>query len=188
MFEGIVVGICGRKGAGKSTLASQLHWAKRVSFGQFLKQGLEAMGLPRELFHDPKLKELPHVLLRGRTPRYTMQTLGTQWGREYMGEHFWVDLFTLEVNRSSGELVVCDDVRFHEEAEAIRRFPGHILVYVATPGEVFYKPKRWWEFWKKEPHESERFNPEVEGIPVIVNDGTPEELYEKFKRLPWPQG
>jgi hypothetical protein len=187
MFTGKLIGICGKKGSGKSTLRSQIVGAEHIYFAQALKQALETMGLPPPWLYEPQHKEEPQDLLGGRTPRYAMQTLGTEWGRTLMGSHFWVKIFLQKLSQSKAHTVVCDDVRFEEEVWAVRQVRNSFLVYVATPGEVFYKPKRWWEFWKTEPHASERFNPEDEGVPVIVNDGTPEDLYKKFLSIYWPR-
>jgi hypothetical protein len=187
MFTGKLIGICGKKGSGKSTLRSQIVGAEHLYFAQALKHGLIAMGLPEDWVYNPLFKETPQSLLDWKTPRYAMQTLGTEWGRRLMGSQFWVKIFLKKLHESQAHMVVCDDVRFAEEVLAIRKIPNSFLVYVSAPGEVFYKPKRWWEFWKAEPHASERFNPEDEGVPVIVNDGTPEDLYKKFLSIYWPR-
>jgi hypothetical protein len=59
-----------------------------------------------------------------------MQTLGTEWGRNCIHPNLWVDLWgesacsALEFGDARG--VVCDDVRFANEADAVRRIGGEI--------------------------------------------------------------
>jgi hypothetical protein len=81
------------------------------------------------------LKESPMQALAGATPRRAMQTLGTEWGRGCIAPDLWVRLFLLraERHRAAGAPVVCDDMRFANEAEAIRG-AGGLLVRVDRPG------------------------------------------------------
>jgi hypothetical protein len=49
------------------------------------------------------LKSQPMEALAGRTPRYTMQTLGTEWGRGAMASDIWVRLTIKSANRLRAE-------------------------------------------------------------------------------------
>lgn len=178
-----IVGICGLKGSGKSTLMRQIQGAEHIYFAQPLKQALEAMGIPPEALHHPPTKEAPLDLLCWHTPRYAMQTLGTEWGRKRIGDTFWVRLWAKKVRESSAEVIICDDVRFPEEIEAIRDQPDHLLVYIQRPSQSLYVAPPWWKLWVKKPHPSERLNPKTFDIPVLLNDSTPEALYQKFLEL-----
>lgn len=125
-----VVAITGPAGSGKSTLADYLvskHGYVRVKFAGPLKEMMRAMGLSDHHI-EGDLKELPTPLLQGRTPRYAMQTLGTEWGRNIIGEDFWTGLWASVANDvlDNGGKVVCDDCRFENEAEVIRRFGGTV--------------------------------------------------------------
>lgn len=175
-----IVGICGRKGSGKSTLASLFPFAKNHPFAGPMKRGLEAMGFPSNLFTDPALKAKPNDLLQGKTPRHAMVTLGTEWGRRMIGPQLWVNLWEKEVSEETHSFIVVDDVRFAEEVLAIRALGG-LLVAVKRPNEP--EPPEWYEFWRKKWHLSESLRYEDYGIPVIMNDGTPQDLLEKFSAI-----
>jgi hypothetical protein len=131
-------------GCGKSTLANGMAgfgW-RCVKFAAPLKAMLAA--LMREAGEDEatiadaiegRLKEAPLQALAGATPRRAMQTLGTEWGRGCIAEDLWVRLFLLRAqrHRAAGAPVVCDDMRFANEAEAIRG-AGGLLIRVDRPG------------------------------------------------------
>lgn len=65
------------------------------------------------------------------SPRIIMQTLGTQWGRELLGEDFWVDRWqdaALAALRRGVPGIVADDVRFANEAGRIRELGGRVIL------------------------------------------------------------
>lgn len=141
------IGFCGPAGAGKSTAAERLvqRWRfNRVRFAGPLKAMMLALGLdPAQV--DGDRKEEPSPLLCGRTPRQAMQWLGTEWGRNLIGEGFWIAAWQAAVERVSPDLnslsqavrgvrlVVADDVRFANEAKAIRD-RGGLVIRIERPG------------------------------------------------------
>ncbi|PZU95022.1 MAG: hypothetical protein DI527_02020 [Chelatococcus sp.] len=138
------IGFCGAAGAGKSTAAERMvkRWRfNHVRFAGPLKAMLAALGLSVEQL-DGALKEEPTPLLCGRTPRQAMQWLGTEWGRELIGSEFWIAAWRAAVERAPGfhgpgpafrgetgfdRLIVADDVRFANEAQAIRDRGGLVV-------------------------------------------------------------
>lgn len=66
--------------------------------------------------------------------RKLLQWIGTEWGRNSISSNLWVDLWAAEVKRNLdlGYLVVCDDVRFDNEAEVIKNLGGKILQITST--------------------------------------------------------
>lgn len=144
------IGFCGPAGAGKSTAAERLvqRWRfNRVRFAGPLKAMMLALGLEPDQV-DGDRKEEPSPLLCGRTPRQAMQWLGTEWGRELIGQGFWIAAWQAAVERAPGfygpgprfkgetgldRLIVADDVRFANEARAIRD-RGGIVVRIERPG------------------------------------------------------
>ncbi len=126
-----VIGLTGYAGSGKTTAAKHLvetHGFVTVKFAGPLKAMMRALGLgEREIEGD--LKEVSHRLLAGRTPRHAMQTLGTEWGRQQFGDDFWVNLareVALDVIDQGGHVVI-DDVRFPNEAAAVRQMGGRVI-------------------------------------------------------------
>jgi hypothetical protein len=130
--------------SGKSTVASALagHNYQTVKFAMPLKTMLADLlairGADQRIIDrmiDGDLKEAPTKWLDGKTPRHAMQTLGTEWGRNCMGEDFWVNtaMSCVDSLLDRGHNVVMDDVRFWNEAQAIKD-RGGLLVHIARPG------------------------------------------------------
>lgn len=125
-----LLGLVGRKGSGKDTAAEMLlsQGYQNVKFAGALKemirtllayQGLDAGTIERMIEGD--LKEVPTDYLAGKTPRFAMQTLGTEWGRDLIGKNFWVGT---AMRRAEGQPTVITDVRFHNELDAIAQAGG----------------------------------------------------------------
>jgi hypothetical protein len=133
----------------------------RVRLAEPIKRMARALGLTHDQVDGP-LKEVPLDELCGKTPRYVMQTLGTEWGRRTIGEDIWVRVAEKEIRRlmSNGVSVVVDDVRFPDEAAMIKKLGG-AMVRIENPFVT-----------QSTAHESERhiFNIEVDY--VIVNGGS----------------
>jgi hypothetical protein len=124
-----LIGFMGPIGCGKSTAARQLilgHGYIRVRFADPLKGMLLSLGLSQSDV-DGDTKEVPHELLCGMTPRHAMQTLGTEWGRTFIGRDFWINAWGRRVRLSNADHVVVDDVRFPNEAQAIRDMGGMVV-------------------------------------------------------------
>ena len=125
-----LLGITGKAGSGKSTAAQVLidaGWV-RIKFADPLKDMLRAIGLTEDQI-EGHLKEVPCDLLQGKTPRWAMQSLGTEWGRGCIGERFWLDIARRKIAlaMAAGLSVVVDDVRFENEAQVIRELGGLVL-------------------------------------------------------------
>lgn len=123
----MIIGIAGRAGAGKDTVAdyiiTKLDNHVKMSFANPLKDMLR-VGLDLtwdQLYGNKKEIIDPRY---GCTPRYIMQTLGTEWGRELIHNDLWVLIAT----QSKDNRRVYADVRFENEAKFIRE-TGH-LIYV----------------------------------------------------------
>jgi hypothetical protein len=142
----MIIGLAGHKGAGKTTIAKFLegHGFYHVMFADKIKQALNLIfGFGGSGWNDAEWKETPHEAAYGRTPRQLAQTLGTNWGRHMVHSDIWVDatmrpaLSYLRMTPSSS--LVISDVRFENEARAIRKAGGYILIlerigYVPTDG------------------------------------------------------
>jgi hypothetical protein len=146
--------IVGPMHSGKTTLAKALvkHGYTRMAFADPLKDSAASM-LNRFI-----LAWLPHLPPRqdhmyGRAPlaitvdrqeiedhkevfRPFLQWLGTEFGREYCGnDNLWIDIFSGRVKDHgwSGP-IVCDDVRFPNEADALREL-GFRIIRIIRPEE-----------------------------------------------------
>lgn len=132
MSTPIVVGIAGYKGAGKSTLANYL--ADRgfvvLAFADPVYEALSSIfEVPRGVLEDQSTKKMQMDALLGVSPRYALQTLGTEWGRDFIHPDIWVELCMRRVQKllNHGCSVVVSDVRFDNEATALRSIGGYIV-------------------------------------------------------------
>lgn len=177
----MLIGLVGYKGSGKSTVARILCTDTQEGFVRYrfagpLKDMLHAFyrsaGLTSKLITakiDGELKEEPCEFLNGRTPRYAMQTLGTEWGRDLVHPSLWLDHMRRRIKHADGAgfSIVIDDARFPNEFEMISEVGG-LLWRVDRPGiEVDLS------------HPSEAHVDAVKPDLVILNDGSLELLREK---------
>ena len=128
-----LVGLMGAKGSGKSTFAQLLvedYGFMRLSFGRALKDMLRPLGVSeKDLNGDAK--ESPHPGLDGKTPRYALQTLGTEWGRDMISPRLWENVVYRDINaiwREKPEArIVIDDVRFRTEVNGVHERGGAVM-------------------------------------------------------------
>jgi hypothetical protein len=135
----MLVGIIGPKESGKSTLALQLcehQGFKRMRFADTLKEMLvcffRGQGCPETRawdMVDGELKEVETPYLEGRTPRWAMQSLGTEWGRRLIADQLWVNVWRRSVEKAlaANDKIVVDDVRFANEAKVIKELGGTLV-------------------------------------------------------------
>lgn len=167
-----IIGFAATIGSGKTLLASTLlstYQFRVISFAAPIKECLRAMGLTDDEIHGHG-KELPHAMLGGRSPRFAMQSLGTEWGRNLIGPDIWVEIWRRKVTALPVNTpIVCDDVRFQNEADVIRTLGG-IIVRIqrddVTPTS-------------NHSSEAQDFPADV----TLTNNGTTRQFMEKAKAL-----
>lgn len=73
----------------------------------------------------------------GVTPRYLMQTLGTNWGRQMIHPNLWVKIAEARAESimKKGYSVVFDDMRFPNEHEFIKR-AGGVAIKIIRPNHT----------------------------------------------------
>ncbi len=123
----MIIGLLGRAQSGKSSVARHLVQARQfklVPFAGPLKSMLMELGLTEEQVYGAT-KEIPDPLLCGQTPRHAMRTLGTEWGRQLIGQDIWVNAWEHKARKYPH--VVCDDVRFPNEVTRIKELGGLII-------------------------------------------------------------
>lgn len=131
----IIIGLTGRAGCGKDTAAE--HLQREYGFhpmafaGPLKKTAATLFNLPETYFHDRELKEKPLEDWDGLSPRHILQLLGTEAVRCTFGENFWIKRWINEYGSLVlGTSVVVTDVRFNNEAQAIRDLGG-VIVHIA---------------------------------------------------------
>lgn len=173
-----IIGIMGYAGVGKDALASLLiekYGYERRAFADPMRQVLYALN---PIIFEGTFEQYPvrvQDLVNGngwdfakrRFPeiRSLLQRLGTEGGREIMGENIWVE--TLFKNFTGDKLVI-PDVRFANELEAIHDRNG-MVVRILRDG---YEPVN--------DHTSEVV-PEGADL-VIVNNGTPADMLSTLEK------
>lgn len=164
-------------GSGKDTAADYLtgnYGFKNIKFADPLKDMLRALGLTTEEIEDRVLKEQPHPLLCGRTPRYAMQKIGTEWGRHLIADNLWTNIFEQRCNGK--RLVVCSDMRFFNEAACVERNNG-IMIRIRRPA-TDPAPETWPNL-----HPSEKDIPHLPVHYEVQNTGTITQLCQQVYSL-----
>lgn len=164
-----LIGIAGRAGAGKNTVASMVPGAVVVQLADPLYAALAVMlGVPETTLRlrTFKEREIPGI---GKTPRQLLQTLGTEWGRTLVREDVWLVMLERRLTQLAAagvDTVVVADVRFENEADWIRDQGGevwHVVRETAADG-----------------HASERGISIADGDRVIDNTRTLDDLRAFF--------
>lgn len=128
--------------SGKTTAAAFLteHGYQVVSFAATLKTMVRVLLVnlgystaeATRLVYAAKDEQLPEL----RTDvRHLLQTLGTEWGRQCVHPELWLMCWKAAVlqHMAADVPVVCDDVRFFNEAELLRSLGGEMWL-LRRPG------------------------------------------------------
>ena len=132
-----IVGISGKAGSGKDTLAALLvkqHGYHRRALADPIRELLnDRFDWDPEFWNSREWKETRNAAAGNKSPRDWSQWLGTEVGRGLAGDDVWVNALARDWALMEYPLLVVPDIRFNNEAEWIRSIGG-IMVNVTRPG------------------------------------------------------
>lgn len=133
----ILIGLCGAAGSGKGAAAARMveeYGFRELAFADPLYAAISAItGLTVAQLKDRAVKEAPLPWCGGKSPRELLQLIGTEFGRNAIHEEIWVRRAMRSVQEAREAGCVITDVRFDNEAEAIREHGG-VVIEVVRPG------------------------------------------------------
>lgn len=166
----MIIGLTGKARSGKDTAAEYLatigfdhYW-----FSKPMKDACKVIfdWSDQHVYGD--LKEVVDPAF-GCSPRQALQTLGTEWGRDCIGENLWVDIAKAKMR--CAENIVISDVRFDNEARAIREMGGFVIEII-RPG-----------IKSVEAHSSEGGIGRKLIDKYVANSGTIDNLHERIRSI-----
>lgn len=169
----VVIGIAGPARAGKDTIRDIIInniGGYRYSFADPMRAMLAAIGVDLSDPYWQQRKADPIPALGNRTPRYLLQTLGTEWGRNLVSPDVWL-AFAANQLAATGPGMIIADVRMANEAAWVRKMGQLLHVRRSDLPEINGIPG----------HISEEGVPVLEGELVIYNTGTIDDLERKVK-------
>lgn len=106
----VIIALSGKQGSGKSTIATGLGYPVMKYAGPLYEMHDACVGVMAK--YGVKL-----MAKQGRL----LQLLGTEWGRQVLGEDVWVRVMDGQLAKASAlPVVVIDDVRFPNELEFLK--------------------------------------------------------------------
>ena len=185
-----VIGIMGKAGSGKTTLASEIT-SKVMRIGCGYGASLRKKPVQIDSFAAPlkdfikKLCDFTDDQLYGTekdvvdprygvTPRYVMQQFGTDFVRKVLGEDFWIMKMQERMavaKRRGVRLFIIDDVRLQNEAVFIKQ-EGTLIHVIRENSTV--------ELGAIESKHESELPPDAPWAMVFNNEGPIEKLADKF--------
>lgn len=130
-----IIGLMGPAGSGKSSAAQFLvdrYGARRYSFADPLKDMVKrAFDLSEAQVRGTQADKEAVDPRYGVSARWLLQRVGTEGCRAVFGADFWTRMLLERVTREAPEVAVVEDVRFTNEAAAIRSFGSFSARYVS---------------------------------------------------------
>ena len=162
----LIIGISGKKGAGKDTVATIIQSMQscvvgRIGFATELKKEVaRALGVTVEYIEQNKSNF-----------RLILQGWGTDYRRKLCGEDYWVRIMEKAIQHMSRcDIILIPDVRFQNEYDFVKRACG-MLIRVNRTGLV------------SDTHKSETELDNNTFDFTITNDDTLESLVEQVKQI-----
>lgn len=166
----MIIGITGKIGSGKSTLADGL---KKIGFNEYsfadpLKKIGEIFGFNSTQLYGTQSEKLEIHPVWKVSARYFLQKVGTELFREQLPiiasemkieDSIWIELFKMKYYKDPRNYVI-SDVRFKDEAEAIRKLGGILIKTIRTTTQNEAEKS----------HKSEKEIDEIEVNLIVNND------------------
>jgi hypothetical protein len=206
----MILGITGRIGSGKDTIADYLctfHGYRRLSFAASLKDAIASIfGWDREMLEGTtktsrEWREQVDSWWSSRldmevTPRWIMQYWGTEVCRNNFHQDIWVASIENKLRQTSDNIVITD-CRFTNELDAIKSAGGITVRVERGPKPEWYDDAMalnkgpshiGWALARESLekfniHASEYSSVGLEYDHVIENNGTIDELYRKVDSI-----
>lgn len=181
------IALVGPRKSGKSTAAEALinNGYTRLSLADPVKDAAVAMVNALNQYLYPGFGDVvyrAHVDNNKALYRPILEWIGSTYGRDYLSTpDRWIDEFRSRARQNTGP-IVCDDVRFPNEAEALREM-GFLIVRVERPHAAWIDSL--YEAGEN-PHdamESEKFLSEVRCDVGLYNHGTVDDLQRRVLLL-----
>jgi len=174
----MLVGINGKAGAGKDTIADHLinkYGYKRIALADPIKRLVQdVFALDEHTVYDRVAREQPLKEWPDWTVRKLLQYIGTELFRENIDDVIWVKSLWLKIKNSKDNYVV-SDIRFNNELYYLKDNAGKNFISIKVirdgcDGQVGIIGHA---------SESENLQTNYE----IINDGTIEDLYNKVDKI-----
>lgn len=185
-MQKLYIGITGKKGHGKDTIADYIvenYDAAKLAFAYEIKEWIKIIDpiLPFQDGHV-RLSELLKIYTfeelkrqetesHGKELRRLAQLIGTEIGRERIGEDFWIKQFEKFAEKSRHKIIIVSDMRFVNESECVKSKNG--LIWRVVNENIKNEDK----------HKSETEMDNIIVNNLIYNNTTKESLYKKIDRI-----
>ena len=176
----MLVGVCGKAGAGKDTIGDFLvekYDFKKIALADPIKRLVkDVFALDDHTVYDRVAREEALDRWPGWTVRKLLQYIGTELFRENIDDSVWVKSLWYKISDDADNNYVVTDVRFPNELEYFRdnasegQFLSIKVIRPGYEGNVGMKG-----------HASEAYD--LQGDYEIINDGTIEDLIDKVREI-----
>jgi hypothetical protein len=176
----MLIGICGKAGAGKDTIADYFiknFKFQRISLADPIKRLVkDVFVLDDHTVYDREAREQPLKNWPDWSVRKLLQYIGTELFREKIDDAIWVKSLWYRIQQNRDNDYVTSDLRFPNERQYFKdnaKEGEFFCIKVVRPG---YDGKV-----GLVGHASEAYD--LKGDIEIVNDGTIEELYNRLDKI-----